>query len=170
MCQQISFTNTKTLDENCLSVDQHLHSHPAPWCSSTPHIRWIRRPIQVKRKHEHKTGQCAPIHLHSTQNDEARSLAAAANSSCCIIRPIPQPSMPNYCPLILLRHEEAMAWALERPHCKRQACAKIGKVLKTSSPAPFALVKVTWQRGGEDMHAITVIISVKPWIRLDFFP
>jgi len=71
MCQQISFTNAKTLDENCLSVDQNLNSHPAPWCSSTPHILWIRRPIQVKCKHEHKTGQCAPIHLHSTQNDAA---------------------------------------------------------------------------------------------------
>ena len=44
MCQQISFTNAKTLDENCLSVDQHLNSNPTPWCSSTPHILWIRIP------------------------------------------------------------------------------------------------------------------------------
>jgi len=124
MCQQISFTNAKTLDENCLSVDQHLHSHPAPWCSSTPHILWICRPIQVKRKHEHKTGQCAPIQLHSTQNDAAWSLAAAANSSCCIIRPVPQPSMPNYCPLILSRHEDKLWRGRSSAHTVSDKCLR----------------------------------------------
>jgi len=114
----------KNPDENCLSVDQHLHSHPAPWWSSTPHILWIRRPIQVKHKHEHKTGQCAPIQLHSTQNDAAWSLAAAANSSCCIIRPVPQPSMPNYCPLILSRHEDKLWRGRSSAHTVSDKCVR----------------------------------------------
>jgi len=54
-----------------------------------------------------KTGQGAPVHFHSIQNEVARSPAAAANSSCCIIRPTPLPSMPSW-PMILLKHEDTL--------------------------------------------------------------
>jgi len=82
-CVNKSASEMQTLSMKTASLLISIYTATLPRCAPAPHIILLmRRPIQVKRKHEHKNGQCAPIHVQSTQNGVAWSPAAATNSSC----------------------------------------------------------------------------------------